>query len=484
MGLITKEIIVKWNTMNKLYYESKGYIFTKYKGEFIVNTKDLIKCSSVKVCVECDNCGEISTISYVGYNENLHEGKHYCNACATKLFGTENMRKTKLKKSISFKQWCVKNLTIEESEDVLSRWDYDKNQCSPDDIGFSAKGKGGFWFKCKFHDSEKKNIASFTSGEKGSINCNQCSKIHFTRPDLIKYFLDIEDTKKYSAYSSAKVYMICPDCGHIKKQSIRELSSQGFSCPKCSDGISYPNKFAFNLLEQLNLHFIREYKTSWSMGKKYDFYFIVNGLEYILEMDGNFHFNDNRMNGQTKEESNSIDIQKNILAQEHNIDIIRIVSIKSEKEYIKANILDSKLSEILDLSIVDWDDCEKYALISLVKVACKKWLEYHNVIDISKNMDMDQSTIRDYLKRGAAINLCDYNPKKESEKRYKNQSHHPKKGVMCINTNEIFESLKQAEEKYDIKRGYISHSIRGRLKFAGINPISGENLYWKYYEVI
>src|SRR5574344_202584 len=43
---------------------------------------------------------------------------------------------------------------------------------------------------------------------------------------------------------------------------------------------------------------------------------------------------------------------------------------KSELEYIKNNIFESKLNEIFDLSKIKWDECEEFALSNRVKEAC------------------------------------------------------------------------------------------------------------------
>jgi hypothetical protein len=60
---------------------------------------------------------------------------------------------------INFEQWCVENLFKEESDRIISRWDYnlniDKNGkvIKPNDIGFSSNGfnRKGYWFKCLDH---------------------------------------------------------------------------------------------------------------------------------------------------------------------------------------------------------------------------------------------------------------------------------------------------------------------------------------------
>ena len=41
MGIITKEVKTKWNNMNKSWLMSKGYNYTSYRDEVIVNVNDL-----------------------------------------------------------------------------------------------------------------------------------------------------------------------------------------------------------------------------------------------------------------------------------------------------------------------------------------------------------------------------------------------------------------------------------------------------------
>ena len=77
-----------------------------------------------------------------------------------------------------------------------------------------------------------------------------------------------------------------------------------------------------NLLEQLNLEFETEYCPQWIDKSKYDFYIPSKNL--IIEMDGAFHYKDNKMSGQTKEKSKKIDNRKDELANKHGLKVIRI----------------------------------------------------------------------------------------------------------------------------------------------------------------
>ena len=73
----------------------------------------------------------------------------------------QKMRKTKLSNSKSFEQWCIEN----NRQDVINRWDYELNGCSPKDVCYGTNKK--YWFKCLTHPehkSELKDIHSFTNG--------------------------------------------------------------------------------------------------------------------------------------------------------------------------------------------------------------------------------------------------------------------------------------------------------------------------------
>lgn len=249
-----------------------------------------------------------------------------------------------------------------------------------------------------------------------------------TAPHLIKYFQNgIEDAKLYTQSSSEKIYPICPDCGRIKpkKMMITTINSWGIACA-CSDSISKPNKVMFSVLEQLQIEFETEKIFSWCKfyldnklkTGRYDFYVKLNDKEYIIEMDGEWHKTDNKMNGQTRENSNFIDSEKDRLAREHGIEVIRIDSSSSELEYIKNNIYKSILIDIFNLSKIDWAKVEEFTCTNLVKVACdyKKNNPNMSTNDIGKIMNFCSQTIQSYLKKGTSLSWCSYNVQEEITK--------------------------------------------------------------------
>ena len=266
-----------------------------------------------------------------------------------------------------------------------------------------------------------------TISESNLINnygCNVCcispkkvlrgyNDIATTNPELIKYFANIEDVYKYSYSSSKSVNMKCPNCSYMKSMLISNLYKYSFSCKKCGDKISYPNKFAFNLLEQLNIDFEYEYNPDWIKPRRYDFYFEVNNKQYILEMDGSLgHGNDNPLNGQTAEDSKAIDDYKDKLAKEHNIEVIRIDCLKSNLKYIKKNILTSKLVDLFDLNSIEWDEIEKYACSNLVEKVSILWMDgIKDIKEISNIIKIAKNTVIKYLNQGTKLKWCNYNGK-------------------------------------------------------------------------
>ncbi|NFH40720.1 winged helix-turn-helix domain-containing protein [Clostridium sporogenes] len=285
-----------------------------------------------------------------------------------------------------------------------------------------------------------------------------------------------EDAKKYTRGSMKKIKVKCPNCNRTKKITINKISCYHSIFCKCSDTISYPNKFMFNLLEQLNIKFKTEYSPKWINPKRYDFNFELSNKKYIVEMDGEFHTRDNTMNGQTAEDSKKIDKFKDLKAKENGIEIIRIDCKESKLEYIKENILNSKLNKVFNFECVNWRECDEFGSSSLVRKVCelKRDNPDMSTIEISENIKLSRTTVTRYLKRGLKIwDWFIYNPKEEM---IKSNTENGKKGgrkteIFKDNTSlGVFKSCAELSRKskmlfgVELKYGSISRVCQGNQK--------------------
>lgn len=270
------------------------------------------------------------------------------------------------------------------------------------------------------------------------LNCPKCSKnftncipyvndIYTTNPEVYELLADKDDGHKYKAHSNKKTGFLCPFCNHVNIKTISRVTEIGFSCDYCGDNSgSFGEKFVYNMLDQLNVDFNKEYSPEWAYPYRYDFMFIYNDKSYIIEVDGGWHFEDNNKSGKTAEESQKIDKYKDSIAIEHGFTVIRLnynYKYNNKIDYIVNSIMDSQLSQIFDLSsVVDFDQCAYYAAYtSMQKLIADKWLSgIYCAEQISSDLKICVSTVRAYLKNACKIGLIDisYDEVKKLNKEY------------------------------------------------------------------
>ena len=310
--------------------------------------------------------------------------------------------------------------------------------------------------------------------------------------DLNNWMVPIvgEEVAKTHVSGSCKfVEAKCPYCGKIseKKRQINKIYQEhGISCI-CKDSIPYTEKFIFKLLEILNLDFIYQLtskKAKWVGNKRYDFYFILNNEEFIIETNGEQHPNTKYYNEKSfklsKDNQIKNDLYKKNLALENGIkekNYIVLDCSLSDKEFIKNEILNSELNNIFDLSSVDWEKCERFALKNLLKSVCDYWNkrgEWETTTDLARIFKLDKSTIRDYLKKGNMMGLCKYDPEKEKILGNKKSVKKTKKRVSVFDKDNkylgVFQSIAELSKlSYDLfgvtfDKGCITATCKGRQK--------------------
>ena len=89
--------------------------------------------------------------------------------------------------------------------------------------------------------------------------------------------------------------------------------------------------------------------------------------------------------------------------------MIRIDCKMSRFSYIKKNIMNSKLCELFDFSLVDWTDCDiKSQKLILVSV-CDYYNKHHcSITEISHVFGLSTHTISSYLVKGNKLGICSF----------------------------------------------------------------------------
>ncbi len=314
------------------------------------------------------------------------------------------------------------------------------------------------------------------------IGCPKCggrkaifgyNTIYDLRKDLLKYIVNIEDAKTYTIHSGKKILCQCPICGHSKMVVIANLSSYGFSCSYCSDGISYPNKFIRNLLNQLNVKYVPEQRFSWSDNKVYDFY--LEDYNCIIEAHGMQHYKDTAFSSKEYQEEN--DDYKKRLAQNNSIKHYVILDCReSNMNFIKNSIITSDLFQILsvDSSVVNWLECDQLSSKTIVRDVCFEWIKNHNITELSKQFNLNPHTIISYLEKGTSFGICNY--VKGNRGHMRNITRNCKsKPILCKDLNILFYSKKECEE-YFVSQGDVK--FKGRVLY---HYIKDEKMYHGHF---
>lgn len=306
--------------------------------------------------------------------------------------------------------------TRRKSEDLKSRF----HQLNPtltivdDDIRLNTWVKIYCTMCGQFFD--KMLTTPYISNKK--CNCSVCinrviirgyNDVATTRPDLIKYFKDKNDAFKYGHGMTNQLTFICPDCGFEKELRIEVLARQGFGCPCCGDGVSYPNKFMRSCLRQLSVDkMIFEYSPQWAKRYFYDCYFEYKGCKYLIEVDGQQHFKESSDFEMTLAEVQERDKEKTALAEQNDYTLIRIDAQKSNKDYLSCQIKHSLLSTLFDMNKVNWEQCEEEATTNLAKEIClyaEKTMP-NKYRDICQVFNVCADTIKKYLLQGIKFGWC------------------------------------------------------------------------------
>lgn len=395
---------------------------------------------------KCKNCGKLKNISNAGFKTKLTK-------CICKL---------EEEKSLAEGAW----------KQNLQNWNYIRPLTNDEycEQGYKKK-EGKSWYECKTCQTKvvidryffKKNVRVCDNGCHGvGKNTSQIilgvNDLATTHPHLVKYFVNEADSQTIKACSTVKKEMKCPNCNYRKTIPPVYLTVNGFNCPVCSDGISYPEKFIGNLLKTLKVDF----ETQKYLSKNYRYDFYIPSLNMIIETHGIQHYKAQRpKHWKTYDEEHENDINKWLLAQlklGKNMTYVVLDCRYSNMEWIKNTILTSILTKFFNFNTINWRKIHIDSESSLVMEV----IEYYNntnkkLKEIAKVFNISDVSVGRYLKKGYLLGLCNYTPTPNSEK-YKG-----KKIVLIKNgvVEKVFQGVKECAEQLETPQRKISALAKG-----------------------
>jgi hypothetical protein len=490
LAILEKEV---WIGLSKniSYYENLGYEIPKNekgrvnKGQkILVKIEDLTRGSKSMVTKICDICGNYSENQYYeNIVRNRRKGIDMCRKCSNISNAKSRMKNIKFQNSL---EYYAKN---NNSEYLIKEFSI-KNKRTPREVSFGSNYK--YLWQCDTCGSDySASITSRTSNNSGCPYCtgikiNSKNNLWRTHPEVAKMLLNMEEGYNLTYGSNKKQKFLCKDCGAIKEVKVATMVRSGISCSKCGDGFSYPEKILFNALEQIGVTFYPQKVFEWSNKKRYDFY--IPAINSIVEVHGNQHYEETTR-GRTLREEQENDLEKEELAIVNGIENYIVIDCRfSNMNYIKTNILDSKLSLLLNLKDLDWKKCNTYATTSLVKVVCEIW-EEHAVIStskISRMLNISRSSVKKYLLQGTDLGYCDYDPNQVRYQNGKSRGGRNKRSVVKIDSQtlaaEEFHSIKEAANKLNINTSGIHKVLKNSRKTAGGYKWMYKEDYEKYIQ--
>lgn len=305
-------------------------------------------------------------------------------------------------------------------------------------------------------------------------------------PWMVEWLYDKDDAYKYTPRSQKSILFRCKECGYVKKMTIGQFMGNGLGCPVCGDGVSYAEKYMIALLKQLEIDFVNQYSPLWIKPKRYDFY--ISSLDCIIETHGKQHYKETGGIWNSLKSTQDNDKYKEDIAIKNNIKNYIIIDCReSESSFIKNNILNSKLKDLLPLNNVNWEKCNIDASSNLVKLSGELWnKKTKDTKEISKLLNISLTTTLIYLKKAKQLGWCDYDKSITrnliTKTKISGKNSVLAKKTICLNTGQIFDTLSSAGKWCDRTGSEIGRSCYADRNYCGNHPITGEKLRWMYYD--
>ena len=318
--------------------------------------------------------------------------------------------------------------------------------------------------------------------------CPYCSKHRLlvgfndmwtTHPEQAKLLKNPEYGYKYM-YSANKPELewICPYCKEEIIKTPNDVATKGLCCPNCNNMNTYPNRFMYHFVKQLTNNVTREKSFFWSEGRRYDIFF---DNYCICEAHGLQHYEEQiSFTDRSLEEEQKNDKLKQKLALSNGIKEYRVIDCrKSDFDFIKNNVINSRFAELYNLSKVDWLKLENDINNNIFIEASELWnAGIHDPEILAEKLNIHKSNIHIIMSRAKELGLCNYDTAitqaigREKMNKAKYQKYG--KPFVCNETGDYYGSpticVKALEEKIGI---YVDRrNIERNLK-TGKSPVRG-----------
>lgn len=283
---------------------------------------------------------------------------------------------------------------------------------------------------------------------------------------------NIIDSKyaKYPARSHEKVEVKCPVCNTIKTMSLDSLYLHGVSCRKCSKTRSN-GEFITNLLLEYNNEEFEIEKTFPDLlsPKEYKlrFDFYLPNRNMVIEVQGVQHFKEHNNYFYDKiTQSNQLnnDLLKEEYCKHNNLKLVTIENVNSNTDNI-LHIISKKLP-FLKIN-------KNYILNELSNRGHMRW-DYTDISNMYKEgKTLEEIAIKYNTRPNHVVNIV-------RRLGIYVGSGTPTKYVRCINTGQIFNSIKEASDWCNLNSSGIGQVCRGKAQSAGKHPDTKEPLRWEF----
>ncbi|MEK4121958.1 hypothetical protein [Lysinibacillus sp. FSL K6-0102] len=141
---------------------------------------------------------------------------------------------------------------------------------------------------------------------------------------------------------------------------------------------------------------------------------------------------------------------------------------ESDFNYIKNNVINNEIANILDIVEIDWDYVGTVSAKSLIVEVCEFYKNNDvSLTEISREFKLSTCTVREYLKQGHSVGLSDYTPNNDKIKNLLGKHKHIPVVQLSVDGDFLnrYESITQIKKKHNRANvSSISACCKGKLK--------------------